>query len=135
MKRIVVVSLLVFITIVLVVGLAWLGADQADRVATVPDQPGNEPVSRPAPPEEVDAPLTPADVALHDTRADCWIIVRGRVYDVTYYIDEHPAPPETIVDTCGTDATFEFETKGKGRPHSPLAWDLLERFYVDELAR
>ena len=134
MNRVAIVAVVVLFTIALIAGLAWLAADREDRVGAPPDQPGEDPVLKAAPPEEVGAPLTPADVAAHDTRADCWIIVRGRVYDVTEYVDDHPAPPATIVDTCGTDATLEFETKGVDRPHSPLAWKLLERYYVGELA-
>ena len=30
------------------------------------------------------------EVAKHDTREDCWIIVGTDVLDVTKYLDEHP---------------------------------------------
>lgn len=33
---------------------------------------------------------TKEEVAQHNTRQNCWIIVDGDVYDITGYIDEHP---------------------------------------------
>ena len=28
------------------------------------------------------------EIAKHNTRKDCWIVVRGKVYDVTHFLDE-----------------------------------------------
>lgn len=36
---------------------------------------------------------TAQEVAKHNLRNDCWIIVDGEVYDVTEYVDEHPGTP------------------------------------------
>lgn len=30
------------------------------------------------------------EVAKHNSRESCWIIVHGKVYDVTEFLDEHP---------------------------------------------
>jgi cytochrome b involved in lipid metabolism len=79
--------------------------------------------------------VTMAEIARHNRRADCWLVIAGRVYNVTAYIDQHPAPASTIVETCGTDATVAFESKGYGRPHSPRARKLLDTFLVAELTR
>merc|ERR1711998_719445 len=38
----------------------------------------------------LDEPLTMANIAKHNTRDDCWIIVDGKAYDVTKFIDAHP---------------------------------------------
>lgn len=76
-----------------------------------------------------------AELARHASSADCWIALRGKVYDVTRYIDEHPAPRDTILRTCGTDATEAFATKGgEGRPHSTAAWARLETMKIGEYA-
>lgn len=76
------------------------------------------------------AKVSAAELARHNSRADCWIAVHGEVYDVTRYIDEHPAPTATIVNVCGTDATVSFDTKERGRPHSQHAWELLRTMRV-----
>jgi hypothetical protein len=34
--------------------------------------------------------FTKAEVAKHDTVNDCWMIINGKVYDVTPFVDEHP---------------------------------------------
>lgn len=30
------------------------------------------------------------EVAKHDNEDDCWMVINGKVYDVTDYIDDHP---------------------------------------------
>lgn len=35
-------------------------------------------------------PIDPEIVKRHNSEEDCWIIVRGKVYDVTYYLNTHP---------------------------------------------
>jgi L-lactate dehydrogenase (cytochrome) len=41
--------------------------------------------------------LKAAEVAKHNTRESCWVIVQGRVYDVTDFLDDHPAGPSIIL--------------------------------------
>ncbi|CAK7228323.1 hypothetical protein SBRCBS47491_006868 [Sporothrix bragantina] len=53
--------------------------------------------------------LSTADVAAHNSRSSCWIIVAGRVYDVTDFLDEHPGGAQSILRFAGRDATEEFE--------------------------
>lgn len=45
--------------------------------------------------------VTVSDVAKHDDRGSCWIIVEGHVYDVTDFIAEHPGGPEIILRYAG----------------------------------
>ncbi|CAK7231237.1 hypothetical protein SCUCBS95973_007843 [Sporothrix curviconia] len=53
--------------------------------------------------------LSAADVAAHNSRSSCWVIVAGRVYDVTDFLDEHPGGAQSILRFAGRDATEEFE--------------------------
>lgn len=75
-------------------------------------------------------PFSAEEIAWHDRPEDCWLVVRGNVYDVTSYIPSHPAPRRTITDYCGTDSTQAFETKERGRSHSTDAWQLLESYLI-----
>ncbi|CAL1128826.1 unnamed protein product [Cladocopium goreaui] len=49
-----------------------------------------------------------ADVAKHNTKADCWVVVDGQVLDVTSFLSEHPGGELAILTFAGKDATEEF---------------------------
>jgi len=53
--------------------------------------------------------LTMEDVAQHGTEEDCWIAIHGKVYDLTDFVEEHPAGPESIVELAGQDGSEAFE--------------------------
>jgi L-lactate dehydrogenase (cytochrome) len=52
--------------------------------------------------------LSEDEVSRHNTRSSCWVIIRGEVYDMTDFLDQHPAGPEIILKYAGRDATEEF---------------------------
>ncbi len=68
-------------------------------------------------------------VARHVTRHDCWMVIEGKVYDVTKFLDEHPGGEDILIDSAGRDSTREFEDVG----HSNEARSQLEELYVGEL--
>ncbi|KAF2723144.1 hypothetical protein K431DRAFT_283308 [Polychaeton citri CBS 116435] len=53
--------------------------------------------------------LTGAEIAKHNSRESCWVIVHGRAYDVTEFLPEHPGGPKIILKYAGKDATEEYE--------------------------
>lgn len=82
-----------------------------------------------------DPTYTLAQVAQHATRSDCWMAIRGQVFDFTAYLPQHPADPAVFLAWCGKDATQAFETKNKGRPHSPYAEQLLPKYRIGRLGK
>ena len=51
-------------------------------------------------------PLT--EVAKHNTKTDCWVVVDGQVLDVTSFLSDHPGGELAILTFAGKDATEEF---------------------------
>ncbi|RMD45728.1 cytochrome b5 domain-containing protein [Candidatus Pacearchaeota archaeon] len=77
--------------------------------------------------------LTFKEVSKHNTPSDCYLIISGRVFDVSSYISLHPGGSDTIIPYCGKDATDAFKTKNKGKPHSMNAKNLLESYFIGEI--
>ncbi len=74
-----------------------------------------------------------AELARHATPNDCWMAIGGRVYDVTAYLPDHPSPPDLVLPWCGQESTEAYETKGKDRPHTSHADQLLEKYGIGRL--
>ncbi|EXJ70471.1 L-lactate dehydrogenase (cytochrome) [Cladophialophora psammophila CBS 110553] len=49
--------------------------------------------------------VSAAAVQSHTTRDDCWIVVEGKVYNMTRFAPEHPGGAEIIYTYAGRDAT------------------------------
>lgn len=79
--------------------------------------------------------ITMDQVAQHNNSNDCWVIISNKVYNVTSYINIHPAGPEKIIPYCGKNATTAFDTKGGKGSHSQEAQNLLNTYYVGNLSR
>lgn len=52
---------------------------------------------------------TKEQVAKHNTKEDCWIIINNLVYDVTKWIPIHPGGESLILNLGGGDVTDEFK--------------------------
>lgn len=52
--------------------------------------------------------LTMEEVAKHNKKSDCWVVVNGQVLDVTSFLPEHPGGELAILTFAGRDASAEF---------------------------
>ncbi|KFK28993.1 hypothetical protein AALP_AA7G074900 [Arabis alpina] len=69
------------------------------------------------------------EAATHNKQDDCWLVIDGKVYDVTSYMDDHPGGDDVLLAATGKDATDEFEDAG----HSKSARELMEKYFIGEL--
>lgn len=77
--------------------------------------------------------LSVQEVAKHFSASDCWLIISGKVYNVTSFLGQHPGGAQAIIDYCGQDATVAFDTQGGRGSHSPSARLLLGSFLLGNL--
>ncbi|XVF12732.1 hypothetical protein REPUB_Repub08aG0144800 [Reevesia pubescens] len=69
------------------------------------------------------------DVAKHNKNEDCWVIISGKVYDLTPFMDDHPGGGEVLLSATAKDATNDFEDVG----HSDSAREMMEKYYIGEI--
>lgn len=78
--------------------------------------------------------LSVYNVSKHNSKSDCWIIIEGKVYDVTNYLADHPGGENQIISYCGKNATDAFKTKGERKEnHSNSAKLILENYLIGPL--
>ncbi|KNC74479.1 hypothetical protein SARC_12976 [Sphaeroforma arctica JP610] len=73
--------------------------------------------------------FSPDQVAAHNTDEDIWMVINGKVYDITPFKDEHPGGEEVLSELAGADATIAFDDVG----HSTDAVNMLDDYYKGEL--
>ncbi|CAE7942384.1 CYB2 [Symbiodinium necroappetens] len=56
-----------------------------------------------------DKVLSMEDVAKHNTKEDCWVVLYGKAYDLTKFAKVHPGGAKLITDAAGMDATALFD--------------------------
>lgn len=70
------------------------------------------------------------EVAQHNTKDDCWVIIHGKVYDVTEFLPEHPGGPSIIIKYAGKDATKAFDPI---HPGDTLTKYLPKKYHLGEV--
>ena len=53
---------------------------------------------------------TRGEVSVHKKSNDCWIVVEGKVYDVSGWLDKHPGGKRIIRHYAGEDATVSMRS-------------------------
>ncbi|KAJ6852691.1 cytochrome b5-like isoform X1 [Iris pallida] len=69
------------------------------------------------------------EASQYNTKEDCWIVIDGKVYDVTQYLDDHPGGDDVLLSATGKDSTEDFEDAG----HSKDARELMKQYAIGEL--
>lgn len=74
--------------------------------------------------------ITAAELASHAKPDDCWMAIRGGVYDLTSYLPDHPSRPTIIEPWCGREASDAYNTKTTGRAHTGEADAMLPKYRI-----
>lgn len=129
---------LILAAVLVILGGVYLATQKPVYVAPTPQDttvipesssatPATPVVSTPTPgasqtPKPTSGGYTVSTVALHASASDCWTIVRGGVYNLTSWINQHPGGAGAILSMCGRDATASFEAQhgGQRRPEAEL---------------
>ncbi|XP_019166308.1 PREDICTED: cytochrome b5-like [Ipomoea nil] len=73
--------------------------------------------------------FTLAEVSEHNHNKDCWLVIGGKVYDVTKFLEDHPGGDDVLLSATGKDATDDFEDIG----HSSSARAMLDEMLVGDI--
>merc|ERR1712205_175138 len=68
--------------------------------------------------------ITKEEVATHNSKSSCWVILHDRVLDVTDFLKDHPGGELAILTFAGKDASEEFNMV-----HPP---DVIEKYLPKE---
>merc|ERR1711934_707626 len=63
------------------------------------------------------------EIKKHNSEKDCWLVVHGKVYNVTEFLADHPGGKKVLVRASGADASEEFDML-----HKP---EVLEKYAKD----
>ncbi|XP_008068222.1 cytochrome b5 type B isoform X2 [Carlito syrichta] len=69
------------------------------------------------------------EVAKRNSSEDLWLVIHGRVYDITRFLNEHPGGEEVLQEQAGADASESFEDVG----HSTDAREMLKQYYIGDV--
>ena len=72
------------------------------------------------------------EVREHNKEGDCWIILQGKVYDVSDYLNTHPGGKSILLKFGGKDGTVPFTRVGH---FSQQVHSLLTQHYLFDVVR
>lgn len=51
--------------------------------------------------------VSATELIKHNSKNNCWAAYKGKVYDITSWLPDHPGSADAIVPYCGTSKGFE----------------------------
>jgi cytochrome b involved in lipid metabolism len=136
MKKLVIISLVVFWTVIVAILAAGLVVYELKKQS--PQTSSGTPSALTQEQNKLKGLMLSAEeLAKHNSSSSCWLLIENKVYDVTSFLNVHPGSAGTILPTCGTDATKDYNTKDRPEPkaHSANAHELLKAYYIGDLGQ
>jgi cytochrome b involved in lipid metabolism len=56
--------------------------------------------------------ISAQELAKHSHGQDCWIAIKGVVYDISKFMNAHPGGSQTLIPYLGADGTHAFQDVG-----------------------
>uniref|UniRef100_A0A1J3E3J2 Cytochrome B5 isoform C n=1 Tax=Noccaea caerulescens TaxID=107243 RepID=A0A1J3E3J2_NOCCA len=69
------------------------------------------------------------DVAKHKCKNDCWILIHGKVYDISTFMDEHPGGDNVLLAVTGKDASTDYDDV----KHSNEAKETMKKYCIGDI--
>uniref|UniRef100_A0A1B6MID0 Cytochrome b5 heme-binding domain-containing protein n=1 Tax=Graphocephala atropunctata TaxID=36148 RepID=A0A1B6MID0_9HEMI len=66
------------------------------------------------------------EISQHNQEESCWVVIHGKVHDLTDFLDEHPGGNEVLLGLAGQDGSKCFDEVG----HSDEAKTLCKKFCI-----
>ena len=129
LKVVIPITAIASIFLTVLVGHSGATASWKSRIAQTQGtvlEPTNPTPTSPASPTGT-MKLSASEVATHNSRSDCWSIVRGNVYNLTSYVQKHPGGASVIANICGKDGSGAFTNQhnSQSKPNNVLSGFLL----------
>lgn len=142
MKKLSTISLFIFwavVTAILVAGLVFYqGSKSSNSTGSKIDTLTQEKINKSKTSGQT-LILNMTEIAKHNKSTDCWMLISGKVYDITSYFGTHPGGNRTMAPTCGTDATAAYATRdpyatssSSRVAHSSRAQNMLNDYYIGD---
>ena len=73
--------------------------------------------------------ISDAELQTANNSQKCWVVIKGKVYDVSKYLQDHPGGEQILLNNSGTkDATAGFEQA----EHTQGAQDKMQTMLIGE---
>lgn len=72
------------------------------------------------------------EVSLHNSPDDAWVVVNGRVFDVSGFLPSHPGGLDVLADHLGADVGNALKSP-EFHQHSNTAYEILEQCCIGVL--
>lgn len=141
-KKLTTISLFIFgvvVTAILVAGLVFYQNKKDNQVLNSNNNNLAQDVLNQIKPASGSLILNMTEIAKHNKTSNCWMLISGKVYDITNYFGKHPGGNGAMAATCGTDSTDAYMTKDPnatstsgGQSHSSNARGLLTDYYIGD---
>ncbi|MCL7038460.1 hypothetical protein MKW94_024562 [Papaver nudicaule] len=63
------------------------------------------------------------DLSRHNQIKDCWLLISGKVYDVTQFMNDHPGGDQVLLSIA------DFDDVG----HNEFAKEMMVKYYIGEI--
>ena len=73
--------------------------------------------------------MTMEEVSTHNKPDDMWMVLHGKVYDVTKFLEDHPGGTDIMIENAGMDVTNQFEEMS----HSKEARLQATQFHIGDI--